>query len=225
MKQINLLGITLRDYTLRESMKLASIYLNSGALNTISYISTQILVEAGENAEQKEWIESMDLTISGELDILRAATITNRNRFHEVENDEFMKEFLKKIVRSRKTIFLLSDSETSLANLHKELLEYQENIQIVGSYILDELSGGQDSLINEINDIVPTVIISCMPYPYQEQLMYENKKRINAEVWIALPGNRKSKKRKKFGTGKISLYFDKRIFRKRVSKYQNERPD
>lgn len=225
MKKINLLGISLRDYTLKESMKLASIYLNNGALNTISYISTQILVEAGENLEQQEWLESMDLTISGDLDILRAAAITSRSRFHEVENDEFIKEFLKKIVRSRKTVFLLSDSETSLANLYKEMLEYQENIQIVGSYILDELSGGQDSLINEINDIVPTVIISCMPYPYQEQLMCENKKRINAEIWIALPGNRRSKKRKKFGNGKISLYLDKRIFRKRISKYQNEKSD
>ncbi|HKM03419.1 MAG TPA: WecB/TagA/CpsF family glycosyltransferase [Lachnospiraceae bacterium] len=225
MKQIKLLGITLRDYTLRESMKLVNSYLNNGALNTISYISTQILVEAAENPEQQEWIESMDLTISGELDILRAAAITSRNRFHEVENDEFMKEFLKKIVRNRKTIFLLSDSQGNLENLQNEIREYQENIRIVGSYILDELSGRQDSLINEINDIVPTVIISCMPYPYQEQLMYENKIRINSEVWIALPGNRKGKKKKKFGSGKISLYFDKRMFGNRINKYKDEMPD
>ena len=89
MKKLNVLGISLSDYTLREAMKLTVKYLNSGALNTVFYLSTQILVEALDHEEQREWIEKMDLNIIGEPDILRASNNNTWSRIHEIENNDY----------------------------------------------------------------------------------------------------------------------------------------
>lgn len=222
MKKINLLGITLTDYSLKESLKLSNQYLNNGALSTISIISTQILVEASENPEHKEWIESVDLTVFGETDILRAADNATRNRLREVENGEFIREFLHRIVRGRYTAFLLTNSEQQMESLKGRLLELQPGIHIVGQYILEDSLTGTDAFINEINDVVPTVIISRFPYPLQEQLMYDNKKKINANVWLALPEHSVVQTRKGIQTSKLLEWFYRKIFYRRVSKYERD---
>jgi len=219
MKKINLLGISLTDYSLKESLKLSNQYINNGALNTISIISTQILVEAAENPQHKEWIESMDLTVFGETDILRAADNATRNRLREVENAEFLQEFLHRIARARKTVYLLSSSEQQLTYLKERVLELQPGLDIVGQYVLEEISTGTDSFINEINDIVPTVIIARFPYPQQEQLMFENKMKINANVWIALPEHSVIQTRKGMKYSKVLEWFYRKLFYRRVSKY------
>lgn len=225
MRKINLLGITLVDYTLKESLKIANIYLNNGALNTVSFVTTKILVEAGEQPEQKEWLESMDMTICDETDILRASDSATRNRIREVENGEFLSEFLNRLVWNRKEVFLLADTEKQMNRLKEELEEMQVGLRIVGSYIQDELPGGSSALVNEINDIVPDVIISRFPYPVQEQLMFENKKMVNANLWLALPEHRIVNNHKGIRSLRLPSIFYKKAFKRRVSQYNDDKAE
>ncbi len=225
MKEINLLGISLIDYTLKESLKLSNHYLNNGALNTILVVSTRILVEAAENPEYKKWIESMDMTICGETDILRAADSANRNRLKEVENGEFVREFFHRLAWNHKKVFLLSNSEQQMEFLKKKIHEVHSNLVIVGQYVLGDVTTGMDLFINEINDVVPHVIISSMPHPLQEQLMYENRMKMNANVWLALPEHSIIQTRKGMRTSRLLTLFYKKMFKRRVSKYNNEKSE
>ena len=74
MKVIDVLGMHITDYPLKEAIKLSLKYIGNGAMNTIFYLSSQVLLDAGENAQQREWLESMDLLLYGEptvLDVLK----------------------------------------------------------------------------------------------------------------------------------------------------------
>ncbi len=225
MKEINLLGISLIDYTLKESLKLSNHYLNNGALNTIVIVSTRILVEAGENPEYKKWIESMDMAVCAETDILRAADNATRNRMKEVENGEFIREFFRRLAWNHKKLFLLSDSEQQMEFLKKKVYDVQPNLNVVGQYVLEDVAAEIDSFINEINDIVPNVIVSSMSHPLQEQLMYENKMKMNANVWLALPEHSVIQTRKGMRTSRLLTLFYKKMFKRRVSKYNNEKSE
>lgn len=225
MKEINLLGISLIDYTLKESLKLSNHYLNNGALNTILVVSTRILVEAGENPEYKKWIESMDMTVCGETDILRATDSATRNRLKEVENGEFVREFFHRLAWNHKKVFLLSNSEQQMEFLKKKIQEVHSNLIIVGQYVLEDVTTGMDFFINEINDVVPNVIISSMPHPLQEQLMYENRMKMNANVWLALPEHSVIQTRKGIRTSRLLTLFYKKMFKRRVSRYNNEKSE
>lgn len=225
MKKLNVLGISLSDYTLREAMKLTVKYLNSGALNTVFYLSTQILVEALDHEEQREWIEKMDLNIIGEPDILRASNNNTWSRIHEIENNDYLRELLHKLSRSKKTVYLLADSEEGLKILEESLRIQEENLVVVGGYSLPPQTESLDSLINEINDIAPSVIISCLTYPLQGRIMQEEKRRINAELWVGLlkDWNKKIKKPPFFLRISNTMY--RRIFRRRVKSYQTEKAE
>lgn len=225
MRKINLLGIQFQDYTTREALKIANQYMNNGALNTISFVSTQILVEAGEHAQQKEWIENMDLLICDEPDILHASGNATRNRLKEIESGEFTKELINRIARNRKRVFLLADSEKRMEQLKTELSLIRDDLRLEGEYILTDYSKGTETLINEINDLVPSVIISRFPYPVQEQLMYENRKMINADIWLALPEHKLVHTGKRSRYAKILMLFYKKTFKKKLSQYNNEKAE
>ncbi len=219
MKQLDILGIHVRDYYLREGIRIANDYLKSGTLNTIAYLSNQVLINAGKVPEQKEWIEQMDMTVFGNTDILKAAGIDNGSRIHEVENDEFFKKFMERVVREKKTVFLLADSETGMQNLQSKVLQDRENPVIAGSYLVGELEGEQDSMINEINDVAPGVVISCLPFEIQAKYMHEYRRMVNANVWLGLIESQITGGHANTFVESLKEKYLKRIFRKRVTKY------
>lgn len=224
MRHINILGVTLKDYSVKESMKLLDQYLNNGGLNTASYVSTQMLVAAGKDENVKSTLESFDITVLAELDILHAAEITLRSRIHEVENNEFMNELLKKLVRTKKTIYLLGNTEQELDNLEAYLRDYQEHITIVGKYANEELN--RDAVINDINSVAPTVIISKLPFDTQQPFLGEERKMINGELWLILTSDTVkpfNKKRNPFY--RMARYIYHKLFKRKVNKYKNEKAE
>lgn len=65
MQKINILGIGLTDYPLKESLALLDGYVRNGSLDTILYVTTPMLIMAGKDEEEKKCIESMDRLYAG----------------------------------------------------------------------------------------------------------------------------------------------------------------
>lgn len=185
MKEIDVLGVTVKDCSLRESLKITDGYLRNGAMNTIVYLSSKLLVDAGANEEQRAWIQAADLTIFGDANVLRTIK-AQEHRIQEVQEDIYLREFLKKLVRMKRKVFLLSDSKEHMDSLQQELTEAQENLQIVRKYIMEEEGDEEQHLLNEINESAPSVIISRVDYAFQGKLMEEGRKFCNADIWIGL---------------------------------------
>lgn len=222
MRKMNLLGIELVDYTLKEALKLSGNYLNSGALNTIVYLSTKRLVEIGADPEQKKWLEVMDMTICGDSDILRAAKIENKARIKEVETDQYFKEFIQRYIKNKRKVILISNNIEQLEDLKSLLLFYRHDLNVVGQHILTEDEGEEETLINEINQEAPSVIISRLPHALQESFLYRNKQKINGNVWLGLliTGGKHSYKNRK--STRLMNWFYKKLFSRKVSRFQND---
>ncbi len=211
MKEIQVLGVRVKDGSLRESLKLADGYLRNGALNTVVYLSSKLLVDAGSNELQKEWIEKADLTVFGDPTIMRSIK-SAEHRIHEVEEDIFLSEFLKKIVRMNRSVFLLTDTKERLNSLKNELHGYQDNITIVGEYVFDIRTDSFESLMNEINGATPSVVISRVSYEDQARFMEESRKFLNADIWIGLLDHPAGIKTQKSRFAKLMRTFYRGIF-------------
>ncbi len=222
MQKINILGIGLTDHSLKESLVILDGYVRNGGLNTILYVTTPMLIKAGSDEEEKNSIESMDMTLCGDADILRVAKIDSAGRLYEVENRVFFKEFLRRLVRGGRKVYLLDDSEEDMALLKAQLESYQRGILIGGSDLLTESDEDMEEIINRINDVAPTAIISRISSGRQEKCMARFKALINAGVWLGIS------KDMALGTGKESLRkraADKvyrMIFRRRVNHFKDE---
>ena len=218
------MGLKLQDYTLREKMHLTEKYLHNGLLNTIACVTAGTVMRAGEDEQQKKWLEAMDMVVYCDSDVARAAGITAHNRLKEIENNSFLKEFLKKIVRERRQVYLLADDEGALNTLESELKALQAWVQIAGRAVLhaDETEGGVDTIINDINDKAPGVLLSLCDYPYQEAFVQENRGRINASVWLGLQKGCPVHGEEETGIKMLVKKLQRKIFQRKVSKYENQ---
>lgn len=223
MKVIDVLGMHITDYPLKEAIKLSLKFISGGAMNTIFYVSSQVLVDAGESRQQKEWLESMDMILYGEPTVLDVLGENSRERKNEIKQDAFLHEFIKKIARGKQTVYLIMDSEEKAEQLTNYLKELHGSVNVVGKYIFDGEQTTADELVNELNDVSPDVIISKLPNIVQQQLICENRHMINASVWVALLYERVAgKKNITFGP-KLGWLFYKGLFKRKVNKYEIEK--
>ena len=82
-KKIQILGMKLDNYSVRESILLAESYLNGTSLNAIEDISMKMLMESENNEVLGQALQELDMTIIGEKEILTAAEVETPQRLKE----------------------------------------------------------------------------------------------------------------------------------------------
>lgn len=219
---MQVLGVELKDYTVREAMRKADAFLKENKVSTIAYITTTGLMAAEESEDLKLFLSNIDLTVAADSDILSAAGIANRNRVKEIENDEFMEEFLKKLVRGKRKVYLLTGTGEQLSALEECLKSYQESLRVVGRFALDTLEKDEDWLINEMNAQMPDVVISNIDSPQRESFFENNHMKMNAHIWLMLKDKVVRATNKKKVLWKIGDLFSKKLFQRKVEQYQNQ---
>lgn len=186
VKRIDILGISLDNYTVREAMLKIEVCWNNTIMSTVETISMDTLAKAQSDELVKNCIENLDLAIICDKEILKAAGILSSQRMKETEENEFLKEFLRRTVRNKRTVYLLGDSPEQVEALRGFLNENYEKIKIAGAYALADCGGDYDAAINEINIATPGVILSVLPTPEQEHFLKEHKEKLNARIWYGL---------------------------------------
>lgn len=221
MRKIEVLGIPLQDLTLRESMKEVERFFSDGKGSTIALITMKGLIAAQDSPQIKNWMSSLDMTVAADADILHAADINWHSRIHDVENNAFISEFLRKIVRQRKKIYLISQTTAALDNLERELRSYEENLRIVGRVALEEREYADDDfVINDMNMKFPDVLISNLESPRREIFWEENHMKMNVSIWLMLRWDRQLLVKDK---GPIRHLYDrmmKKWFHMRLDRYR-----
>ena len=186
MKQINVLGVSLKDYNVRESMRRITLYLNNGVCNTIDFITHDSLLSAAESPELKESIEAMDMTIFVTNDILVAGNASNRLREREINGNIFLKTFLRKLSKEGRSVYLISDDGAKFNKLVNSLKNLSPEINIIGQAECDNSDSRSDAVINEVNACVPDVVFVYMKSPNAEIFIDHNKSRMNTQIAAAL---------------------------------------
>ena len=95
IKKVDILGIQLDNYTVREAIMCVERFLSNNVLNTIESISLQMLIDSETNPVLKEVMSSLDLSIIGEKEIIQAAGLESMQRIRETEENDFYFEFFK----------------------------------------------------------------------------------------------------------------------------------
>ncbi len=186
IKKIEILGISLDNYTVREAMFQIEDYWTDTKMSTVEAVSMETLVKAQTDDLLKTCIENLDLAIICDKEILKAAGVTSVQRVKETADNEFFKEFMKFAVHSHKTVYLLGDTSEQTKLFQSFLKEAYAKLKIVGSYALSDCSGDYDAIINEVNIAAPDLILSVLPIPKQEYFLQEHKGKLNAKIWYGV---------------------------------------
>lgn len=220
VKKLDILGIKLDNYTVREAMLRIEVCWNNTIMSTVETISMDTLVKAQSDELVKNCIENLDLAIICDKEILKAAGLVSTQRTKETEENEFLKEFLRRAVRNRRTVYLLGESDEQIGKLQGFLNEKYERIKIAGVYALSECGGDYDTVINEINIAAPDVILSVIPTPDQEYFLKEHKEKLNAKIWYGLGDAYDGKAGKSEVAGFARKLIQKGILHTRLLRYK-----
>ena len=163
----------LKDYSVKEAMRMVDGFLQDAKVNTISFLSPETLINAGEDEEMRTYLSSVDLTVPVSTEILKASGIGARGRLAEVEEGKFYRELIKKISDEKRTAFILTEKEETIEPFLAYLKDVAPGLKIVGEYAFENLTGDPDIVVNEINSTFPDMVLSRLPSPRQEQFAYE----------------------------------------------------
>ena len=186
LKKLDILGLKLDNYTVREAMLNVETYLNTDMMNTIETISMRMIEQAGGDEVMHNALQELDLAVIGEKEILTAAGAASSQRIRETVENEFFHEFMKRLIRNKKTVYLLGESTAEVEHLQAFLRDEYEKIRIVGQYAMETCTGDLDAVVNAVNMETPDVIFSVLPSPYQEHFLEDNRGKLSARVWYGL---------------------------------------
>lgn len=191
IKQIQLLGMTFPNYSLRDELQLAQEALHSERLCMFLTMSMQSLMKVSSSGseEEKSFVEQADLIVVEDPEILSVAGITSNQRIREASDHLFFTELMKRLQRGQQQVYLVAAKNAALDKIKEILAQRYEKLQIVGQYSIEEYPDDLDRMINEINSAAPDIILSVMPTPQQEEFLMKNRSKLLAKLWYGLGEN------------------------------------
>ena len=221
IKKIDIAGIQLDNYTVREMIMKIDRCMSERAFTTVEEINMDTLHLAASDDEVKQAIEVLDYTIIAETGILSAASADTLQRRHEIEDHDFFYELFKRLERNHKSIFIIGDLESVIDEAVDFLRELFDRIKIVGSETLENSESVSEAVVNEINIASPDVVLSLLPSPQQEVFLLKNKDKLSTNLWYGI-GNNKFMDKKPGIFGRIKRMLDVKRLARIINNYESQ---
>ncbi len=220
MRQIDLLGLKLQDCSVREAMRLLNEYMNGSVCNRMDFVTHELLLSASENSELASYIQNADMTVFTSPDILAAANMLGRAREREIESKLFLKGMLRKFSKEKRKLYLITPSSEITNTLRNELCAINEELTFCGVSVTGNPDGDMDSIVNDINSVIPDVVIIRLAAGQGERFMALNAMKINSKLLVSLGDtDLKSLDRPQKGLRDLII---RRLFKREATKYQDQ---
>ena len=184
MKKIELLGNEIKDYPLKELLKLATDGLQSPGVLTISWLSGNILMSVNSNQEQKEWLNDIDLTICPNAKMLKGRDGTFKQD-NDGKSQDFIDIYFKYISKVSVDIALVTDTDKRMNDLKKWIKENGAKLNVISEFTIDDMEQ-KDYLFNSLNMEMSRMVITCLPWTLQGELFSYAKRLSNSSAWMAV---------------------------------------
>lgn len=218
--KINILGVQVDYLNVDAQMEKIEEFMQNDHLNTVGIITMNTLLMSREAPDWKVYLESLDMSIPGEREVLEAAGISEGQIYEEVEENEFFARLFWYLISQERKVFLLGGSPEELEGLKKYLLETYPGLDIAGEAAdAEKDEASTDSLVNEINSVSPDVVISGLQGFRQDQFLLENRQKINGRIWLGLGEHPEIRSEAGIKDGWWNTLLKKNTFRRLVAKY------
>ncbi len=213
VKKLTVLGIQLNNYSLRDSFLVGEKYFHDDSLNVIRIVTMDQLLEGTRDDEVKKALEEADLCVVEDRTILEEAGINSPGRLNEIKTHEFFPEFMRRVYRNGRSTFILGEDEESIGKFESFMNESYRHIRIAGTGIISEDESVNEKTLNDINILVPDMVISILETPVLDKFLNERKNQIYAKLFIALDANAAGKRKKGLLT-MLSGLFTEGVFKR-----------
>lgn len=142
-------------------------------------------------------------------DTARATQVISIRAISETEQKLFIKMFSHWLHKNRERVFLLADSVSALELMKQRIASKYKGIKIVETATLEEHGVSDDMILNRINGAEANCIIVSLSKDVEESFISNNRKSLNAKVWLGL-GNKREWKTQHTLLDKMKKFFSEK---------------
>lgn len=186
MKTYEVLGINIKDLSVRESLHRTREYLSYNVPSVVYFLTRETLLSASESDEHKRFIEEdAEITLLASSDIFKAADVTDKGREREIDRNLYLKGLLRMLSKEHRRIYLLTQNPMQMEGLKTLLGTFENELQIAGLY-----DGSADlsieDITNDINTVTPYVVITVFSGNDGIDFVTSGKKYMNTRLIVVM---------------------------------------
>ncbi|MBR1914323.1 MAG: hypothetical protein IJ827_05825 [Lachnospiraceae bacterium] len=162
MKTYEVLGIKIKDHSVREALRLTRDFLSDNSPSVVYFLTKGTLLEAADSEEYRAFLENAaDITMIATPDIFKAAGVEEKGRAREMDRNLYLKGLLRFLSREHRRIYLMSQTPEQMSDLKHLLATFENTLQIAGVCDNAEVGAAED-VTNDINTVTPYVVFAVL---------------------------------------------------------------
>lgn len=221
-KYIEVFGLMLETYTVRENMQFFEEFINSEELNIVTVVSSYMLMAALNDEELKDFIKNTDLRVIGDSVIYEVMDDNFEQQYGQIKKQELEEQFLKCLIRKKKRVYFLGYSEEQIKRFDSYMQDNYPDLIIAGTFGEGIEEDKVEHIINQINSADVDVLLLNFHSPEQENFIRKNKHLIHAKLCICMGDGIRSRYPMGVRISKIKGLLDQTLFKRKVLKYKSE---
>ncbi|MEE3392545.1 MAG: WecB/TagA/CpsF family glycosyltransferase [Lachnospiraceae bacterium] len=172
----------------KELVNRVNNFLHDDILDIILYLSPEMVESASLDEGCSTVIRNAELVLPGSRQILESYGGDTYELSGIVVSSASFGIILENIAKEACSVFIISESMDMAEKLKEYCLRCQPEIKIAG--LFDTESGGNDNkkLLNEINSLVPDIILLDISPGKQEHWISSHMEMLNAKLMVAIGG-------------------------------------
>lgn len=186
MKTYEILGINIKDYSVREALHKTREYLSYNVPSVVFFLTRDALLAASDSDDHKRIIEEdVEITMPAASDIFKAADITDKGREREIDRNLYLKGLLRVLSKEHRRIYLVTQNPVQMEELKSLLGAFENSLQIAGIYDGSEPMSIED-ITNDINSVTPYVVFAVFPGKEGMDFISSGKKYMNTRLIVVM---------------------------------------
>lgn len=181
-KREKVLGASVDSVRLDRAMSLTKTYLNDSLLNKIYFVSTQTSILAQDEEEIAQFLESLDLVLPGDQNIEEAVNGKEKSSEELPYVLHYLYQLFARFDRTKSSLYIVGKEEEKVELLMEMLKDSYPNMKISGGIS----TADRALLVNDINTVVPDVVLFFFPVLELKQFLDEHGRSINTKLAICV---------------------------------------
>ncbi|MDR1150745.1 MAG: WecB/TagA/CpsF family glycosyltransferase [Clostridiales bacterium] len=180
------MGIEFDLLSLEQVVSIIFLNLNKNQKIFIVTANPEIVVNSRKDSKLKNIIKNADIVTPDGIGIVFAIRL-KKNKVKRVSGFDLVKEiFLRVNDCANYNIFLLGSNKKNIKLAKENIEKDYRNIKICGYH--DGYFDDENKIIDLINCCQTDILLVGMGSPLQEKFIFDNKKKINAKIFIGVGG-------------------------------------
>ena len=186
MKTYEILGIKIKDLSVREALHRTREYLSYNVPSVVFFLTREVLLAASDSDDHKKFIEEdAEITMLASSDIFKAAEVADKGREREIDRNLYLKGLLRMLSKEHRRIFLVSQNTIQMDGLKTLLGTFENSLQIAGTED-DYDNVSVENITNDINTVTPFVVFAVLSENKGIEFVLSGKKYMNTRLIVVI---------------------------------------